>query len=101
LLNQQRRQCARDLSNPGQCLLVKPNHDDAGRFVRRMLNDVCEPPIERDQDTALCGSHGQQPLVCHTSQLLISRKSHVVTERTEDRPYRVRDVLIELDAGHI
>ena len=65
-----------------------------------MLNDIREPPIERNQDTAFTRRCSEQPVVWNTGELLITSKRHVVARLPQNRPHRVGNVLIEFDRRH-
>ena len=65
-----------------------------------MLNDVGETAIERNQCTAFAGRCREQLIVGDTGQLLVTSERHVVAGLPENRPDRVRNVLIEFDRRH-
>jgi len=97
---QQAAQGHRNLSDAWQCLLAQSNHDDSGCCARRMLNHVGEAAIERYQYALFACRRRQHLVVGNTSQLLVASERHVVAGLPENRPNRVRNILIELDRRH-
>ena len=65
-----------------------------------MLNDIGESTIEGNEDTAFGGGDGEQPIIRNARQLLVTSKHYVVASFPENRPDRVRNVLIELNRWH-
>jgi hypothetical protein len=89
-----------DLTHAGKCLFAQSNHYDASGGNRRMLNNVCESSIERDQHAAFAACDSQHVFVGSTGQLLVASESHVVPRVAENRAQRVWDILIELQERH-
>lgn len=97
---QQAGQRRRNLPDAWQCLFAQQDYNDSRRRARRMLNDVGEAAIERNQRTAFAGRCCEQLIIGNTGQLLVTSERHVVAGLPENRPDRVRNVLIEFDRRH-
>ena len=90
----------RDLSDAWQRLLTQANYNDAGRPSRRMLNHIREATIDRHERTAFRSCGAEEPIIRNTRQMFVTSECHIVAGLPENRPDRVRDVLIELDRRH-
>jgi len=65
-----------------------------------MLNHVGEAAIERHQYTAFACRRRKHLVVGNTGKVLVASERHVVAGLPENRPNRVRNILIELDRRH-
>jgi len=65
-----------------------------------MLNDIGEAAVERNKRAPFRDCGFEQALVRNASQLLIASEHHVVTGVSQNRSYRIWNVLVELDRSH-
>jgi hypothetical protein len=68
--------------------------------MRRMLDDVGESAIERNQRPAFTGCCSEQPIVRNARELLVPSKDYVVARGPKNGSDRIGNVLIELHSRH-
>ncbi len=69
----------RSLPDARQCLILQPNHDDAGRERGRVPEDVREIAVERDQCPPLSAGYCEKSVILGTGEVFVTGQRHIMT----------------------